>query len=219
MKTSQRLQPLFQIKVKKKVVCRVQLILKVVFNFEVRSSNFWKLPEKELHLTNHEMAINIKNKLSNETHNFECIVSDHPVVSSQKFHEIQSGDKFVACFETCQMAKPLVSAFWNIDFTVCSSRKYTGKRGRQILTYCNLEGTCLRRSQLMMESCYQALNTNCFCPGIGEKQLTFITMRNNVGISTLNYYYDSVGQYYLFNLCNKCQFGCRQANKRFIHRK
>ena len=56
-----------------------------------------------------------------------------------------------------------------------------------------------------MDSCFRALNTNCFCPDNNEQQLTFITMRNNVGLSTMDYYYDTVGQYYLFNLCNKCQ--------------
>ena len=55
-----------------------------------------------------------------------------------------------------------------------------------------------------MDSCFRALNTNCFCPSNNEQQLTFITMRNNVGLSTMDYYYDTVGQYYLFNLCNKC---------------
>ena len=53
----------------------------------------------DMNLDNHQMAINIKNRLSNETHNFECIVSDHTIVSPHKFHEIQAGDKFVACYE------------------------------------------------------------------------------------------------------------------------
>ena len=52
-----------------------------------------------MNLDNHQMAINIKNRLSNETHNYECIVSDHTIVSPHKFHEIQAGDKFVACYE------------------------------------------------------------------------------------------------------------------------
>jgi len=146
---------------------------------------------EDVNLDNRQLAINVKNQLSNETHNFECIVSDYSIVSPHKFHEIQTGDKFIACYEVCKTTKPMVSAFWTIDFTFCSSRTSTA-------------GSCLRRSQLQMDSCFRALNTNCFCPSNNEQQLTFITMRNNVGLSTMDYYYDTVGQYYLFNLCNKC---------------
>merc|ERR1712149_23229 len=116
--------------------------------------------------------------MSNETQNYECIVSDHPVVSPQKFHEIQAGDKYVACYEVCKTTKPNVSAFWDIDFTFCSSRTTSA-------------GYCLRRSQLQMETCSRSFNTNCFCPEEGETQLSFITSRNNVGIPTLDYYYDT----------------------------
>jgi len=158
---------------------------------ETESSMKNATKSEDMNLDNHQMAINIKNRLSNETHNFECIVSDHTIVSPHKFHEIQAGDKFVACYEVCSMSKPVVSAFWDIDFTLCSSRTSTA-------------GSCLHKSQFVMDSCFRALNTNCFCPDNDQTQLTFITMRNNVGLSTMDYYYDTVGQYYLFNLCNKC---------------
>lgn len=149
------------------------------------------IAEKASSSSNEDLAQSVAKQISTPDQKYECIVSDHPILSPHAFHEVQvKSSKYVACFMTCTITEPVISGFWNINFTLCSGPQAEG-------------GACLRASQLMMEECNNFLSQNCFCAK-GDENVTFMTKRNHFGLSTDKYYYDIVGQYLLYNLCNKC---------------
>ena len=138
--------------------------------------------------------------------NYECVVSEYQIVSNQKFFEIEiendSNILNIGCFPVCEMVQPDVNAYWRLDFTECSDD--TGW-----LLYANAQvetivaGTCMQTATMRSDYCTNATGRNCFCPK-SSSNISFLTQRNEIGISTQKYRYDVVSHFYLYNICNKC---------------
>ena len=117
------------------------------------------IAEKASMSSNEDLAKSVAEQISNPAQKYECIVSDYPILSPHEFHEVQvKSSKYVACFKvrkytsfaflkklpaayisykiltfkTCTITEPVISGFWNINFTLCSGPQAEGKSAIQM---------------------------------------------------------------------------------------